>query len=320
MFNTEMTRWTEKCKQNEENLSNEREKSLGLQQKIEQQNTEIDVLNRKQGDYDVELKIMKAKSLEMDEALKDRETEINTYIKKAHADEKEKYLMDREANGKTQQELEKMEVHIMQIEEEHKIEKQNLSQEIQSMIKDRKANQDEIKSLRKRVTELQAGNEALKSNYTKSLDESEAQQKELKKLQEKYRNSMSNEQALIAAKDHFEAELKGLRENATIITEEKKAWNKERVDLQAQILEMSKKLDQLNKGPGELINKYRKKAKTYKEKVRQANAKLKQLASRLTILQPEIAGEQSDPNMGRFEQDIKETLGQHQEIAKKMGI
>ena len=71
--------------------------------------------------------------------------------------------------------------------------------------------------------------------YEKKNEEHEIIEKELRKLQDKYREALQNEYSLNTAKDHLEASLRLVQEEAQQFNEqyEEKVmqWKKERSDL-----------------------------------------------------------------------------------------
>ncbi len=280
----EVERLETKLRGAEEDLALAASKQAEKQQKVEQLLGDIEALKRKLADGEIEVATLKRRVLELEETIKNREAEINSHIKRAHADEKEQYLLDREEKAKTQKLLDHLETRLMKEEEEHKIEKHTLLQHTQALEKERQGHVEEIKTLRRRTTELQSTYEALKATHLKSLDRSDLLEKELKKLQEKHRNLLAAEQALVLSKDKLEMALKDLTGEHNKLSQRDQGWAKERDELQTKLLDTTKRLDAAIRETALEVKKYKSKAKSYKAKVRQANLKLQQLATRLAGL------------------------------------
>ncbi len=334
----ELERIAAKLRGTEEDLSKEVEKGTEKQQRIEQLQYELDTMRKKLGETELELTSSKRRVAEMDEIIKNREAEINTHIKKSHENEKETYLLEHEEKGRMQKEIDRLEACMMQVNEENKIEKQNLTQQLQAAEKDKKTYQDEIKSLRKRLAEMQSANEALKTNYIKALDNCDLLEKELKKLQEKHRNLMESEHALLATKDQLELSLRTLTAEQQKLAEEKAAWTKERRDLQSQLVDLTQRYDKTTKDAADQLKTYKAKSKEYKGKVRQANLKLHNMATKLAKMQAEnvpmmqMMGKPSQtmpasmplgevvPELRQVGAEIAQTLDYHKKIAERMGL
>jgi len=341
----EIERFANKLQIMQDDLNEEINRGKEKQSRIEQLTFELDSLRKKLAETNLELTSSKRKITELEDALKDREAELNTQIKRARQEEKENYLLEREEKLKLQQNIDKLEAGMMQITETAKLEKLEFMRQIQGLEQDKKNNQDEIKNLRKKITELQAANEAIKENYMKSMDKCDLLEKELAKLQEKHRNLLSTEQAHVTVKDKLELAVKNAEEEIKKLAEEKLAWNKERKDLQAQLVNLTQQYEKTTKDAADTLKHYKIKAKEYKEKVKQANIKLSSMANKLSsihienippsyqnlpprpkyatyaadIKKPGIA-EEMRQEIQETQNEIAKTLDKHKQIASKMGL
>eukprot|EP00826_Nyctotherus_ovalis_P014175 TRINITY_DN13923_c0_g2_i7.p1 TRINITY_DN13923_c0_g2~~TRINITY_DN13923_c0_g2_i7.p1 ORF type:complete len:478 (-),score=195.51 TRINITY_DN13923_c0_g2_i7:22-1455(-) len=200
----ELERLNGKIKDLQEDLDNEANKGKEKSNKIEQLAFELDTLKKKHNEEHLEYSSAVRRVTELEELLKDREAEINSYIRKAKQEEKQTYLLEMEERAKLQNEIDRLEAGLMQTSEQAKNDKDELLRQVQTLEAAKKASQDELKELRRKTMKTQADNEALKETYLKAMDKKDEVEKELKKLQEKHRNLLSTEQAHMSVKDKLE--------------------------------------------------------------------------------------------------------------------
>ena len=325
-----------KIKDLQEDLANETTKGLERNHKIEQLIFELEALKKKYNEEQLEYSSSVRRVTELEELLKDREAEINTYIRKTKQEEKQTYLLEMEERGKLQNEIDRLDAGLLQVSEQAKNDKEELLRQIQSLETIKRSSQDELKELRRKVMKMQADNEALKETYIKSMDKKDEVEKELKKLQEKHRNLLSTEQAHMNVRDKLELTVKKYNDTVVGLEEEKVGWAKERKDLQAQIMTLTQRLEKTTKEAIDNINHYKSKAREYKAKTRQANLKLNQIAGKFARAQaenlslpgnatisPEVKGSEFSelvPELRQIESEIARTLNAHKQIAGKLGL
>eukprot|EP01022_Parablepharisma_sp_SALTPOND_P021277 TRINITY_DN411_c0_g1_i1.p1 TRINITY_DN411_c0_g1~~TRINITY_DN411_c0_g1_i1.p1 ORF type:complete len:1006 (-),score=83.67 TRINITY_DN411_c0_g1_i1:3692-6709(-) len=323
-----------KIQKMEEELTRELQAGVEKGEQIQQLTESNNLLKEKLQECELELSQCRTQSQAAETRAKEHEDAVEAYAKRLQEEEKERSLFEREDKAKLQQEVERLEKELMHCEEARKSELQDLSDRLEGTEREKRVLQEEYKMTRKKLADLQGSFENIKLTHIKALDARDKLENELAKLQERYRNLLTKEQELATAKEHLEFSIKSIEEEYHKLTEEKRLWGNERAQLQTQISELAQRLENATKRDD--VNMYKRKATEYKNKVRQANLKLQQMAAKLARLQAEsfamgeyrpipaevIMKPQQEPvgekvyNVKQLESEIEETLGKNKEVVE----
>ena len=145
------------------------------------------------------------------------------------------------------------------------------------MLRECRVAQEEKRMAVAKLAEVQRDHDLMRERTESKRDGQDAVERELRKLQEKHRETVALVHGLQTSRDHLEASVRIAQDEAQRITrereEERASWRKERADLQAQLSEAPRS--------GKIDEKYREKAATYKKKLRIALSNVQTLAQRI---------------------------------------
>lgn len=134
--------------------------------------------------------------------------------------------------------------------------------------------------------------------YQSRNEECEVVERELRKLQDKHRDTIHNEYNLTTTRDHLEASLKIAQEEANSFgqqyEESAAMWKKERTDLQNKIHELIAGNERYRIETSKKVNNYSSKYTDYKNKLRKANSNMQTLAGRVAKYELQLAAEKDD--------------------------
>lgn len=283
----EVENLTDKLRKVEEELSKELKISMEKNEQIQALTSENDSIKLKMQELEIEYQRFETQKNEFEGKAKEQEEAVEIYIKKIQDDQQERNIYEREEKSKLQKEIERLQALVLTAEESRKKTTSNISVRYEESERERRILLEEQKMLRKKINDMQSSYEILKLNYIKVADGRGNLEEEVRKLQAKCRELIQKDQELMTAKQHLEFSMKTVEEEFHKIAEEKKFWNGERTDLQKQIAEMTQKLELSTRNMAEHVKKYKQKAVDYKNKVKQANLKLQQMASKLSRFQIE---------------------------------
>ena len=142
--------------------------------------------------------------------------------------------------------------------------------------------QEEKRLMSQKLAEIQSESEDLRRRADGKHDDQDQVERELKKLQEKHRETIALVHNLQTARDHLEATVRVTHDEMNRLTSEheEKAnlWRKEQASLNHRVSELiaASERQRLERDKG--LDKYREKATTYKQKLRLALQNVQTLA------------------------------------------
>jgi chromosome segregation ATPase len=144
--------------------------------------------------------------------------------------------------------------------------------------------------LNKKLSESREQAAGLKRALESKLEEYDQLEKEYHRTQDAHRSLMAQCHNIGKERETNVKTIQELQGQYSILVECQKQWEKERVDLHSAISDLTQKLERGSTASQEEIKLQKEKLHGYKTKIRQANARLKLYAAKLTEMdQPDEA-------------------------------
>ena len=149
-----------------------------------------------------------------------------------------------------------------------------------------------------KIQDIQNEYESVKGLYEKKKEEHELVERELRKLQERYREALQTEYQLNTAKEHLEASLRVAQEELQKYNDftegQASQWKKERGDLSAKVQELMAENERTRAEAARQVQNMKGKYSEYKSKLKKANQSIQTLTARVAKYELEAAAERED--------------------------
>lgn len=223
-----------------------------------------------------------------------KEQELDAYVRRAVAEDKDKSLIERKEKTRIHKELETLEKNYMELTHQRKAdisikdnEIENLNKVIQQLEESKKKNVMQLDSYEVELREL-------KKKLAVRVDQHEVVEKEYQKMQEKYRESQNAEFNLSTVKEQQDATLKIQEDQIAKMTaryqDDEKLWKNDKQELTKQIQDLYIQLDKAKREASTQIQQFKGKYNDYKLKVKQANSQINVLTQRLAQSEMRLQG------------------------------
>ena len=201
-----------------------------------------------------------------------KEQELDAYVRRAVAEDKDKSLIERKEKTRIHKELETLEKNYMELAHQRKAdvsikqnEVDNLNKVIQQLEESKTKNMMQIDTYEVELREL-------KKKLAAKLDQHEVLEKEYQKLQEKYRDAQNVEFNLSTLKEQQDATVKIQEDQLAKLTgryqEDEKQWKSDKHELTKQIQDLYIQLDKSKRDATTQVQQFKGKYNDYKLKVK----------------------------------------------------
>jgi len=201
-----------------------------------------------------------------------KEQELDAYVRRAVAEDKDKSLIERKEKTRIHKELETLEKNYVELSHQRKADLSIKQNEIDNLNKVIHQLEESKTKTAMQTDSSDAEIRELKKKLVVRVDQHEVLEKEYQKLQEKHREAQNVEFNLSTLKEQQDATVKIQEDQIAKLTqryqEDEKQWKTDKQELTKQIQDLYIQLDKTKRESSTLVQQYKAKYNDYKMKVK----------------------------------------------------
>lgn len=226
---------------------------------------------------------------EVKDELRDKESELQSYIRRKADEDADFELVEKRRFEKMQNDLDTLSKQYKILEVERAQEREKHFEQFNRLEYNYKLKVEEIRKLTPQVEELKRDLKILQKTLEDKSDELNILDREYQKFQDQNRQLLVDKEEISTRMEDAKLELKLLQEKTDKSSKahemSSQAWLREKKDMELRIVQLIKTLESYkSEGTKDQLIEYKKKTNEYKRKVRAANETIAKLGRKLAIL------------------------------------